>query len=99
MTTQIERHTEAELEREIIIAQVKIDEKKIDLGVLGRFFGANQHLPVYVAALVVMMGMAFIPLVIFALDVEFDDRMKVIALLGSLVSGALGFIFGVRHSS
>ena len=76
-------------------AQYQHTSKKLEIGLMGHFFGDATEKPGNVAALAVVLSIAALLLVIFfAPDGVNGPKGQAITLFGSVITGAIGFLFG-----
>ena len=75
-----------------------LDSKKTDHGLFGILGDAN-HKPGNVAFLAIVLSFALICLLLFARVDPAVDKSSLFALAGTIITGALGFLFGRASSS
>ena len=70
-----------------------INEKKTDQGLFG-VLGDSQHKPGNIACLAIVLAFVLIFSLLFAPIDPSIDKADLFALAGTVVTGALGFVFG-----
>jgi hypothetical protein len=72
-------------------------KKALEVGWLGRFIGDRQNAPTRIAFILIMMLCVLIVPIAFLIAYRHDDSAlldKIVTAALSLLSGALGFVFG-----
>jgi len=73
----------------------RLQEKKSDMGLLGRLFGAIAHIPGNVAGFVVTCSfILFAAVLIWVPDSPSLSKKDALAIIGGFISLGLGFLFG-----
>lgn len=84
-----------EVNPHLLNAQIQQASKKLEIGWMGHVFGDAAEKPGNVAAAAVVLAFILLALVLFAVPNSPDvPKREVITLLGGVITGALGFIFG-----
>ena len=81
--------------------ELNFAEKKLDIGVLGQFFGSSTEKPGNIAGLTVsisLIALVLVVIMVFVVILQNGDSnfplIQVMGVFGTIVSGALGFVFG-----
>lgn len=73
----------------------KTEEKKMDMGILGRIFGSTAQTPGNVAALAVTISfILFAVVLIWVPDSASISKKDALTIVGGFITLALGFLFG-----
>lgn len=68
---------------------------KQELGVLGSFFGSKENAPFYIAGLTIIGAIICLMIIlVFVPSAQDFPKGQAITLFGSIITGALGYIFG-----
>lgn len=80
----------------------RMDEKRLDAGLLGKLFGAGASAPNNIAGLAVIAGLAIGAVIsgvaLYKADVETAAAMEIWKYITPIVTGALGYLFGKGQS-
>jgi hypothetical protein len=71
--------------------------KKLEIGWMGLIFGDAAEKPGNIAAAAILLSFLMFVVLVFAPDSSGLPKSQVMTLIGSIITGALGFLFG-RHS-
>jgi hypothetical protein len=75
-------------------AQVQQASKKLEIGWVGLIFGDATEKPGNIAATAIICAFILILVLLFAPVSEGTPKQEALTLLGSIITGALGFLFG-----
>jgi hypothetical protein len=79
----------------LIGAQVAHATKKLEMGLMGVVFGDATEKPGNIAAVAILLAFIGLMIILFALpDSATTPKREVVTLFGSIITGALGFLFG-----
>lgn len=82
----------------IVDAESTKDLKMAEMGALGWLLGDVEHKPANISFCVIIISFIGILSIIFINIQHFDKKWEAVTLLSSIITGALGFIYG-RSSS
>jgi hypothetical protein len=74
------------------------DQKNIELGWIGVVLGDVKHKPGNIAFLAIVSSFVLIAVLMFTREQADLPRRELITLLGTIITGALGYLFGRGHS-
>ena len=76
--------------------QTQNESKKLEIGWMGIIFGDASEKPGNIAALAIVLAFALLVVLFFVPDTTSGPKAQAMTLLGSVITGALGFLFGRR---
>jgi hypothetical protein len=86
------------LASEVLKHNSKLQESLIRAGWLGKFFGTNSRVPVYIAGLAILLllltGISYSFLSLYNGNIPFDNVIKLWGLITPVITLSLGYIFG-----
>jgi lipoprotein signal peptidase len=65
-----------------------------ELGILGSIFGSKENAPYYIAAIAILGALAILAFVV----INQPQNAAAMTLLGAIITGSLGYIFGKSSS-
>ena len=69
--------------------------KKLEIGWMGRLFGDASEKPGNIAGLAIILAFLMLVFVLYAVpDTATAPKREAVTLLGGIITGALGFLFG-----
>lgn len=77
-------------------AQLQQASKMLEIGWMGRVFGDAAEKPGNVAAAAIVLAFIMLAVVIIVVPDTATSKTQLLTLLGSIITGALGFLFGRR---
>jgi len=77
------------------LTEVDLKRHSQELGMLGWFFGSKDNAPYYIAAVAIIISLG---LLCYAMTAQ-PQNAAAMTLLGSIITGALGYIFGRSSTS
>ena len=77
----------------VVDAQAANEKVRLERGVIGWLFGSRDHVPNNVAGLIVVGGFVAVCIILQG-DGEFASKKDALAAISSLITLALGFLFG-----
>jgi hypothetical protein len=72
------------------LTEVELKHHSQELGLLGLIFGSSENAPYYIAAIAILISLGLLGFVMVAQP----QNSAGMTLLGAIVTGALGYIFG-----
>lgn len=91
MTNQVTRPTNAKIQQE---------NKKLEMGLMGRVFGGASEKPGNIAGIsIVLSFVGIIAIALWVPDTTSSPKSELLTLFGSIITGAIGFLFGRTTSS
>lgn len=90
----IENQTTGTAQSSAGLTDVDLKHHSQELGLLGHVFGSRENAPYYIAALAIVICLVLLGY----LFVNQPQNATGMTLLGSIVTGALGYIFGKSSS-
>lgn len=68
--------------------------KKLEIGLIGLIFGDAAEKPGNIAAAAIVLSFIMFIVLVYAPDSSAFPKSQAMTLLGSVITGALGFLFG-----